>query len=193
MPLFSNKFADWELNGKYKCEKLLGKGSYGEVAQAIQLSTGKRVAIKKMDNIFEDETDCKRILREITLLRKLKHPCVVELIEILQPKDPNNFTTIYMVLEFAESDLKKVLKSSLNLEILHIQTIVYHLLCAIKYLHESKVIHRDLKPANILVNEDCSVKLCDYGLARSLASVQESSEMILKKSELMEQSSQGTY
>ena len=88
-----------------------------------------------------------------------------------------------MVLEFAESDLKKVLKSSLNLDILHIQTIVYNLLCAVKYLHESKVIHRDLKPANILVNEDCSVKLCDYGLARSLAGVQESSEMILRKSE----------
>ena len=41
-----------------------------------------------MDNIFEDETDCKRILREVTLLRKLKHPCVVELIELLLPKDP---------------------------------------------------------------------------------------------------------
>lgn len=54
-------------------------------------------------------------------------------------------------------------------------------------MHESKVIHRDLKPANILVNEDCSVKLCDYGLARSLAGVQESSEMILKKSELADQ------
>jgi mitogen-activated protein kinase 1/3 len=136
-----------------------------------------------MDNIFEDETDCKRILREITLLRKLKHPCVVELIEILMPTDINNFTTIYIVLEFAESDLKKVLKSSLNLDILHIQTIVYNLLCAVKYLHESKVIHRDLKPANILVNEDCSVKLCDYGLARSLAGVQESTELILKQSE----------
>ena len=136
-----------------------------------------------MDNIFEDETDCKRILREITLLRKLKHPCVVELIEILMPTDINNFTTIYIVLEFAESDLKKVLKSSLNLDILHIQTIVYNLLCAVKYLHESKVIHRDLKPANILVNEDCSVKLCDYGIAKWLAGVQESSELILKQSE----------
>jgi mitogen-activated protein kinase 1/3 len=52
------------------------------------LSTGKRVAIKKMDNIFDDETDCKRILREITLLRHLKHPCVVELIEIIEPDDP---------------------------------------------------------------------------------------------------------
>jgi len=85
-------------------------------------------------------------------------------------------------MEFAESDLKKILKSSINLEILHIQTMVYNLLCAIKYLHESKVIHRDLKPANILVNEDCTVKLCDYGLARSITGV-ESAELILKRSE----------
>jgi mitogen-activated protein kinase 1/3 len=52
------------------------------------LSTGKRVAIKKMDNIFEDDIDCKSILREVTLLRKLRHPCVVELIEICLPNDP---------------------------------------------------------------------------------------------------------
>ena len=75
------------MGANYKCEKLLGHGSYGQVCQAIQLSTGKKVAIKKMDNIFEDETDCKRILREVTLLRKLKHPCVVELIEICEPSD----------------------------------------------------------------------------------------------------------
>jgi mitogen-activated protein kinase 1/3 len=142
------------------------------------LSTGKRVAIKKMDNIFEDETDCKRILREVTLLRKLRHPCVVELIELLMPTDPDNFTTLYVVMEFAESDLKKILKSSIHLEILHIQTIIYNLLCAIKYLHESKVIHRDLKPANILVNEDCSVKLCDYGLARSVTGVETASDLM---------------
>lgn len=136
-----------------------------------------------MDNIFEDETDCKRILREVTLLRKLRHPCVVELIEICLPKDPESFTTIYVVMEFAESDLKKILKSTINLEILHIQTIVYNLLCAIKYLHESKVIHRDLKPANILVNEDCSIKLCDYGLARSITGVETAEHYILKVQE----------
>lgn len=73
-----------------------------------------------MDNIFDDDTDCKRILREITLLRLLKHPCVVELIEIIEPSDPEVFSTLYMVLEFAESDLKKILKSTLSLEILHI-------------------------------------------------------------------------
>ena len=92
-------------------------------------------------------------------------------------------------MEFAESDLKKILKSSINLEILHIKTIIFNLLCAIKYLHESKVIHRDLKPANILVNEDCTVKLCDYGLARSITGV-EIADMILKNSEMEETRSQ---
>ena len=73
-----------------------------------------------MENIFDDETDCKRVLREISLLRKLKHPCVVELIEIIRPKDLDNFQTIYVVLEFVESDIKKIFKSSLSLELLHI-------------------------------------------------------------------------
>lgn len=54
------------------------------------------------------------------------------------------------------------------------------MLCAIKYLHDSNVLHRDLKPANVLLNEDCTVKLCDYGLARSTSGIQ-SAEMIIKK------------
>lgn len=55
---------------------------------------------------------------------------------------------------------------------------MYNLLCAVKYLHESNVLHRDIKPANILVNEDCTVKLCDFGLARSITGV-ESAVMII--------------
>jgi mitogen-activated protein kinase 1/3 len=139
------------------------------------------VAIKKMENIFDDEIDCKRILREITLLRKLRHPFVVELVEVLEPSDPANFSTIYTVMEYAESDLKKVIKSSIHLQLPHIQTIVYNLLCAVKYLHESNVLHRDMKPANILVNEDCTVKLCDFGLARSITGVESASLIISGK------------
>ncbi len=133
-----------------------------------------------MDNIFDDETDCKRILREISLMRKLRHPFLVELIELIPPSKPQTFQTLYVVMDYAESDLKKIIKSSINLEMLHIQTIVYNLLCAIKYLHDSNVLHRDLKPANVLLNEDCTVKLCDYGLARSTSGIQ-SAEMIIKK------------
>ena len=134
-----------------------------------------------MENIFDDEIDCKRILREVTLLRKLRHPYVVELIEILEPKNLESFDTLYVVMEYAESDLKKVIKSSINLGIVHIQTIMYNLILAIKYLHESNVIHRDIKPANILVNEDCSVKICDFGLARSITGVESASLIITGK------------
>ncbi len=133
-----------------------------------------------MDNIFEDETDCKRILREISLMRLLRHPFLVELIEIIYPYKPQTFTTLYIVMDYAESDLKKIIKSSINLEMLHIKTIIYNLLCAIKFLHDSNVLHRDLKPANVLLNEDCTIKLCDYGLARSTTGIP-SAEIIIRK------------
>lgn len=134
-----------------------------------------------MDGIFEDEIDCKRILREITLLRRLKHPYVVELFDIIEPKNLETFETVYIVLELAESDLKKVIKSAIHLQLKHIQLVVYNLLCAVKYLHSANVLHRDMKPANILVNEDCSVKICDFGLARSIAGI-ETGQMILGSS-----------
>ena len=167
-----NQFSDWLVGDDYICERLLGTGSYGKVALATRKSTGQKVAIKRMENIFEDETDCKRILREVTLMRKLKHPFVVELVELLYTSDPTSFDTLYVVMEYAESDLKKIIKSNINLEMQHTQHIIYNLLCAIKYLHESNVLHRDLKPANVLINEDCTVKLCDYGLARSISGIE---------------------
>ena len=55
---------------------------------------------------------------------------------------------------------------------------MYNLLCAVKYLHSANVLHRDLKPANILVNEDCSVKICDFGLARSIAGIESANFMV---------------
>jgi len=133
-----------------------------------------------MDGVFEDEVDCKRILRELALLRKMKHPYVVELFEVIEPTDRETFDTLYVVMELAESDLKKVIKSAIHLTLKHIQLVVYNLFCAMKFLHSANVLHRDLKPANVLVNEDCSVKICDFGLARSIAGV-ESSEFIIKK------------
>lgn len=76
------------MGNDYIVEKMLGTGSYGKVALATKKSTGQKVAIKRMENIFEDETDCKRILREVSLMRKLRHPFLVELVEILYPSKP---------------------------------------------------------------------------------------------------------
>ena len=85
------------------------------MASALHKPTGKKVAIKKMDGVFEDEVDCKRILREINLLRKLSHPYVVNILDVIEPKNLDTFDTLYVVLELAESDLKKVIKSAIHL------------------------------------------------------------------------------
>ena len=102
-------------------------------------------------------------------MRMLKNSCVVNLIEIIQPKDNNTFTSIYVVLEYVQCDLNKLIKSSLRLDILHVKTIMFNMLQGLKFIHGCKVIHRDIKPANILVNIDCNIKICDFGLARSVS------------------------
>ena len=166
-PSPSKMFADWQVGPAYTVERILGTGSYGCVCRAIQVSTGKMVAIKRVKNVFDDEVDCRRILREITLMRKLNHHSIVKAIEVIEPADSQNNDCLYIVMEYMESDLKKLIRSSIYLELFHIQKIMFNMLTAVKYLHESKVLHRDLKPANVLVNEDCSIKICDFGLARS--------------------------
>lgn len=118
--LNTNQFEDWNLGSDYEPIKLLGRGSYGAVCSAIHKPTGTKVAIKKMDGVFDDEIDCKRILREVDLLRKLKHPYVIEIFDMLEPEDPIHFNTVYIVLRLSESDLKKVIKSAIHLQLKHI-------------------------------------------------------------------------
>lgn len=68
--------------------------------------------------------------------------------------------------------MKKVIKSAIFLENKHIATVIYNILCGLKYLHSANILHRDLKPANVLINEDCSVQIADFGLSRSLSGVE---------------------
>jgi len=119
--------------------------------------------------MFDDLVDCKRILREVSLLRRLNHPNVVRLLDILEPNDPLGFEELYVVFEYSQSDLKKLFKSPVHLQLVHIQTLLYNILCGLKYIHSAEVLHRDIKPANILINEDCTVQVCDFGLARSVS------------------------
>lgn len=85
---------------------------------------------------------------------------------------------MFLVLEHVQSDLKKVLKSSMFLEDLHLKTIIYEVLKGVKYMHDARVVHRDIKPANILINQDCSIKICDFGLSRSIFGVSGSRKII---------------
>lgn len=90
------------------------------------------------------------------------------IIEVLNLIEADNNMDIYIVCDFMESDLHAVIKAGI-LEDVHKQYILYQLLKALKYMHSGQLIHRDLKPSNVLLNSDCHVKLCDFGLARSVA------------------------
>lgn len=167
----------WNVGPTYEIIKQLGEGSYGMVCEAKHLPTGERVAIKHVSKIFDDIIDCKRLLREISILRYLNHPNVVKIREIIKPDNFETFNELYLVMEHAQSDLKKLVKSTIHLSHDHIQMIVYNTIAGLSYIHSANVLHRDLKPANILINEDCEVKICDFGLARSV--VEESKDIVM--------------
>ncbi|KAL8128773.1 hypothetical protein V2J09_017928 [Rumex salicifolius] len=159
-------FTEYGEGGRYRIEEVIGKGSYGVVCSAYDTHLGDKVAIKKINDIFEHVSDATRILREIKLLRLLRHPDIVEIKHILLPPSRREFKDIYVVFELMESDLHQVIKANDDLTPEHYQFFLYQLLRGLKYIHSANVFHRDLKPKNILANADCKLKVCDFGLAR---------------------------
>lgn len=150
----------------YKVTKALGQGAYGLVAEAVDSRTNETVAIKKISNLFIHLVDSKRTLREISILRYLQHENVVKLLDILVPEDPSNFDDLYLVFDFMQTDLHKIITSKQDLSPDHIQYFMYQLLRGLKYIHSAGCVHRDLKPSNLLLNADCSLEICDLGLSR---------------------------
>merc|ERR1711920_198359 len=118
-------------------------------------------------------------LREISILSKLNNPNVVQLYDVfwLPGMNQSQFDELYMVMEICDSDLKKLCRTDVTLTPLHINTLLYNLLVGLKYLHSAGIYHRDLKPANCLVNQDCSVKICDFGLSRAVGVTQNLGEL----------------
>nr|XP_027201339.1 mitogen-activated protein kinase 4-like [Dermatophagoides pteronyssinus] len=158
------------MRNRYELRGLLGVGSYGRVWAAYDRVLKKLVAVKRINKLFSDLTDCKRILREICILNRLpNHNNIVKLLDcfIDEEQTIENFDTLYLVMDISDSDLRKILKQNVYLTEMHVLTLMYHLLCGILYLHSAGIYHRDLKPANCLVNQNCTVKICDLGLART--------------------------
>lgn len=128
-------FTEYGEASRYKIQEVIGKGSYGVVCSAIDTHTGEKVAIKKINDIFEHISDATRILREIKLLRLLRHPDIVEIKHIMLPPSRREFKDIYVVFELMESDLHQVIKANDDLTPEHYQFFLYQLLRALKYIH----------------------------------------------------------
>ena len=170
---------DWNIGPNYTIVRILGSGTYGTVCKAINTTTNQPVAIKRIAKLFDSVHESKRIFREICLLKRMNHANIIKLYDLIIEGEYENFDTIYILMEYCHSDLKKLIRSPIFLTELHVQNIIYNIFVALKYLKSANVLHRDLKPANILINDDCSIKLCDFGLARSVSQVENIDSRIL--------------
>lgn len=151
--------------------KKVGSGAYGCVASFKDKRSGEKFAVKKITNAFDDVVDGKRILREVKLLRALDHDNIIRIRDMYPPDTPD-FEDIYIVTDLMETDLHRVIYSKQPLTEEHHQFFTHQLLRGLVYLHSASVVHRDLKPSNLLVNKNCDLKICDFGLARVLSTQQ---------------------
>lgn len=100
------------------------------------------------------------------MLRHLRHENLIDVRHVFVPGVKDSFEDIYVVSELMETDLASILKSPQQISDDHCQFFLYQILRGMKYVHSADVVHRDLKPRNLLVNSNCDLKICDYGLAR---------------------------
>ncbi|KAI8809100.1 hypothetical protein BJ742DRAFT_806292 [Cladochytrium replicatum] len=162
------EFAKWsvfgtvfEITTRYTDLEPVGMGAFGLVCSANDLATGMRMAIKKINRPFSTAVLAKRTYRELKLLKHLSHDNILSLGDIfISP-----FDDIYFVTELLGTDLHRLL-SARPLDKQFVQFFLYQILRGLKYVHSAGVVHRDLKPSNILVNENCDLKIADFGLAR---------------------------
>ena len=158
------------VDSKYSFNRIIGSGAYGVVISAHDTHLDTKVAIKMVPKAFQDEIDAKRILREIKLLKHLKHENIVSIVDMMPPmmRYVDDFSDVYIVGDLMETDLYRIIYSKQSLSLDHVQYFIYQLLRALKYIHSANVLHRDLKPSNLLVNSNCDLKVCDFGLARGI-------------------------
>jgi len=152
------------------------------------------VAIKKITP-FDHSMFCLRTLREMKLLRYFNHENIISILDIQKPRSYETFNEVYLIQvcssflaesrphsltytcdsqELMETDMHRVIRTQ-DLSDDHCQYFIYQTLRALKAMHSANVLHRDLKPSNLLLNANCDLKVCDFGLARSAASQEDNS------------------
>lgn len=157
----------FEAPSYFDITKTVGFGAYGMVCAGIDLRTSRKIAIKKNKHVFRDAGDSKRILREVKFLRMFKHENVLSLKTFYLGS--GRFDDVYLVTDLLDTDLATVIRSKQRVSDDHAKYFIYQVLRGLKYVHSADVVHRDLKPQNILVNLNCDLRLCDFGLARGLS------------------------
>ncbi|KEG10620.1 mitogen-activated protein kinase [Trypanosoma grayi] len=150
----------------YETLGVLGEGTYGVVVKARHRATGRLVAIKKYKQAEDDDHVRKTSLREVRVLKQLRHPNVISLLDVFR-RDGK----LYLVFEYVEHTILQLIEEKRHgLSADEVRRYTYQLLNGVDYCHAHNIIHRDVKPENVLVSKNGLLKLCDFGFARQLTS-----------------------
>ncbi|TWW64472.1 Mitogen-activated protein kinase 11, partial [Takifugu flavidus] len=186
----------WEVPERYQNLTPVGSGAYGSVCSAYDVVLRQKVAVKKLSRPFQSLIHCRRSYRELRLLKHMKHENVIGLLDVFTPAAAlEDFSELYLVTNLMGADLNNIVKFQ-KLSDEHVQFLIYQLLRGLKvtllrgirvlaetnvlsctidlshppphqqYIHSAGLVHRDLKPSNVAVNEDCELRILDFGLAR---------------------------
>uniref|UniRef100_A0AAX7UE09 mitogen-activated protein kinase n=1 Tax=Astatotilapia calliptera TaxID=8154 RepID=A0AAX7UE09_ASTCA len=149
----------WEVPERYQNLSPVGSGAYGSVCSAFDVKTNLKVAVKKLSRPFQSIIHAKRTYRELRLLKHMKHENVIGLLDVFSPATSlEEFNDVYLVTHLMGADLNNIVKCQ-KLTDDHVQFLIYQILRGLK-------VSEDLKPSNLAVNEDCELKILDFGLAR---------------------------
>jgi len=148
---------------RYEKLQKIGEGTYGVVYKAKDKLDGRFIALKKIRLEHEDEGVPSTAIREISILKELQHPNVVNLLDVVNL--PNK---LYLVFEYLDQDLKKYMDSVTTFDPLLVKSYIKQLLEGLLYCHRRRILHRDLKPQNLLIDRKGFLKLADFGLARAV-------------------------
>ncbi|KAJ3570454.1 hypothetical protein NP233_g4392 [Leucocoprinus birnbaumii] len=169
MEAYGRVFAGCGQQFDYDLTTKLGEGTFGEVHKAINKKNGAVVALKRILMHNEKEGMPVTALREIKILKALKHTCIVNILDMFvvrsTEKDP---LSVYMVFPYMDHDLAGLLENErVKLQPSHIKLYMKQLLEGTEYMHRNHILHRDMKAANLLISNSGSLKIADLGLARS--------------------------
>lgn len=148
--------------GRYEIGKTLGEGTFGKVKYAVNTETGERVAVKILDKEqIQQQNMGAQIKKEISIMKLVKHPNVVQLKEVLASR-----TKIFIVIEFiAGGELFDKIVEAGKFDAKKSRKYFRQLISGVSFCHQQEVCHRDLKPENLLLDKDQNLRISDFGLS----------------------------
>lgn len=157
--------------GRYKLIRAVGRGGMATVHQATDTALGRKVAVKIMDRVAAGEEFRTRFRQEARAVAALNHRNVIAIHDIGEETDPSGAPTPYLVMEFVDGRPLSDFVSGHGMPAPQALRITADVLSALAASHDAGLIHRDIKPANIMVSEDHTVKVLDFGIAKAVDAV----------------------